>query len=348
MVGPVREQCGVADYTAYVVDALRRYVEVPTVQEPAAARESLNSVDLVHIQHQYFLFGGVAPWKNRFGRFAAALRRPAVMTVHELVRPQGSAPRRVAIGATNRAQFLHPRIRRLIVHTELDRRHLVELGVPPPCIALVRHAVPSLPSLPDRATAREMLGLQGRFVVAVLGFLSRKKGHKLAVEAVRTLPEEVVLLLAGGPHPDDRTGYAEELAGFIRREGMNSRVITTGYMQMPALLESLSAADLVLAPFHETSGSGSLALALAAGKPVLASDIPPHQEILAEAAGTLATFAAGDPADLAREIERLRGDPRELGALAESAARYAAAHTYDRAARETVDVYRSVLSEVTG
>ncbi len=344
-MGPVRERCGVADYTAYVVEALRAYVEVAYTLDPAALPAVLPAADLVHVQHQYFLFGGVAPWKNWFPRFTRRLQVPAVMTVHEFVQPGGSAARRAAVRLTNDRQFRDPRIRRLIVHTEQDRRLLTDAGVESSRIALIRHAVPGLPELPERDRCRRILGVQDRFVTVILGFLSQKKGHRLALDAIRKLPREVVLLIAGGRHPDDTSRNAEELYELASSPDLAGRVRITGYLSEDELLQAACASDLVLAPFTASSGSGSLALALAAGKPILASDIPPHRELLDVRPGMLATFGAGDADDLAAQVDRLRRDADALDTLRNASRQYAAEHSYARAAEETVAIYRTVLAE---
>src|SRR5437588_10452223 len=79
-IAPDREQCGVADYSNYLLDELRNLVDVRHHADPAAFTAAMNAdVDLIHIQHQYFVFGGVAPWKNWFARFARQITAPAVM-----------------------------------------------------------------------------------------------------------------------------------------------------------------------------------------------------------------------------------------------------------------------------
>src|SRR5438874_1508102 len=120
MVAPERSRCGVADYTGYLLEELASRVDVAYVTDAGKFRPEMNAVDLIHVQHQYFLFGGVAPWKNWFGRFARSLKTPSVMTIHEYVPPRGSLPRRIAVASTNRAQFRQPSIRKLIVHTAAD------------------------------------------------------------------------------------------------------------------------------------------------------------------------------------------------------------------------------------
>lgn len=345
MIAPGKEQCGIADYTTYLLAALRHWVEVSIVTDAAGFAPKMNAVDLVHIQHQYFLFGGVAPWKSRFGQLADRLRVPAVMTVHEFVEPKGSPAFRLAIQVTNRLHFHHPAVRRLIVHTETDRQRMIESGLEAERIVVVRHGVPPAPPLPPREEARQSLGVEGRFVVTLFGFLSRRKGHLLALEALKQLPSSVLLLFAGGKHPDDRTTYVEKLTRFNEVGGFANRARITGYLPPEQVAVVMSATDLVIAPFTQSSGSGSLALAFACGKPILASDIGPHREINQISPHALTLFAAGDATALANAILELQESTARLAMMAEGARRYAAMHSYVHMAAKTVEVYRSVLAE---
>jgi glycosyltransferase involved in cell wall biosynthesis len=347
MVAPKREKCGVADYSEYLLQELRQQVDVAYETDAEGFAPEMNRVDIVHIQHQYFLFGGVAPWKNWFHRFANKIEAPAVMTVHEFVTPEGNAARKRAIKLTNQRQFRHPAIRRLIVHTESDRARLVEDGISAECIDVIRHGIPRKPILPDRDSARSSLILDSKFVLTIFGFIAQKKGYTLAIEALKGLPNEVTLLIAGGRHPDDKTAYPAMIEDLIRNQNMSKRVRITGYLPDLEVARVMSATDVVLAPFSESSGSGSLAMAFACGKAIIASDIAPHQEIQNEKPGALELIHGGDAAALAESIMKLRSDNQRLSHLGQDAVTYADSHTYARAAEETVGLYRRVLFEAS-
>ena len=157
MVSPSRRPCGVADYTDYLLCELRASIDVAHTADPESFAPVMNDVDLIHVQHQYFLFGGVAPWKERFKAFANRLRAPAVMTVHEYVSPEGNPVQRVAIAMTNKTHFRNPAIQRLIVHTKADRGRLMGDGVPANRISIVRHGVPESPALHNSDDAKDQM-----------------------------------------------------------------------------------------------------------------------------------------------------------------------------------------------
>lgn len=343
MVAPDRERCGVADYTRDLTRELRPLLRSLTVVPAEQYAAATDTADIRHVQHEYFLFGGVAPWRNRFGALAAQLRRPVVLTVHEIVPTGGGVLRSLAIRVTNRTNLRHPCISRWIVHTEVDRNRLANEGVPLSCIDVVRHGVPSRKPATTREEARSRWDVTSRFVLCLPGFLARRKGHLAALQAMAELPEDVLLLIAGGQHPDDRTTYADEVARAAAPLVAGGRARITGYLSDTDLEEALLASDLVLAPFTDVSGSGSMALTLSLGRPILASDLPQHREIVADTPGALELVNVEEPAALASAIDSLRATPARLDALAAGSAAYAARHTYARAAQETVGVYERAM-----
>ena len=343
MVTSLAGHCGIAAYTRHLMAELEKRVEIAWVTDPAGFAPVMNEADLVHVQHQYFLFGGVAPWKSSFRKFVRRVTAPVVMTVHEIVSPEGSPARRLAIASSNRINFGNPTIREFIVHTHHDRERLALAGVPADRIHVICHGVPPPPPMPARVAARRSMNCEQAFVIVMYGFLARRKGHLLAIEALRHLPPNVRLVLAGGKHPDDHSGYVDELQQAATDAAVAERITITGYLSDEQSAAVMAAADLALAPFDQSSGSGSLAYAFACGKPVLASAIAPHIEISKAVPGSLALFPAGDAAALADAVLQLMRSPRTLTRLAEGARRYASAFTYGTMAEATLGVYHRAI-----
>ncbi|CEK17941.1 glycosyltransferase [Chthonomonas calidirosea] len=372
MFTPWKAQCGISDYSRHLVEALKALPDmedVVIVEPPSDAAKlstwqavwrrgarrrlyqslgqqmSRQGIHIAHIQHQYFFFGGVSPLKNRFLDFLQAVRPPVVMTVHELALPQDSSLlRRLALTKVNRDSFLAPNLQRLVVHTEADRVALQNIGCDPDKVIRMPHPVPPAAPMPDAAQAKRVLNLQGKQVLTIFGFISKKKGHFVALEALRQLPPNVVLLLAGGRHPDDRTDYVDQIYRRAEAWNLRDRLVVTDYLPETSIPTVMAATDIALAPYLQTSGSGSLANLLAYGRAIVASNIPPHIEIAASTdPACLHLVAVGNPTALARAVEGLLGDPHGLRMLQEAALRYAKAHPYLQMARNLVTLYRDLL-----
>lgn len=367
---PQRERCGISDYSRHLIAALRGQLEITElriVTAPAdAARGSsmealrhfsddtrrfrelgaqMNDVDVAHIQHQYFFFGGVAPHKNHTRAFLDSVRVPVVMTVHEIARPDANASlaQRAALTLTNRANFFHPALRRLIVHTLPDRERLIALGVAAERIRIIPVGVPPAEPMPAPDEAKRLLGLEGKRVVTLFGFLSAKKGHSLALEALPSLPDDVVLLFAGDRHPDDHTEYVADLRAKIQASLLGDRVHITGFLPDARIPAVMAATDVAIAPFIQSSGSASLAHLFAYGRAVVASDIPPHKEIVSDMPACLSLFRSADAADLAAKIVAVLTDGTQHAGLQAAALSYAERHSYEVMARATLHVYREAL-----
>ena len=370
MFAPVREQCGVSDYSRLLVDALRRVPDIAGVRvvetlpdsaggsglaalrrfgsEEARFRELgslLNAdADVAHIQHQYFFFGGVAPQKNHARAFLDAIRVPVVMTAHEIARAGMSANPllHAAIRFTNRRNFIHPAIRALIVHTPSDRERLLALGVAAEKIHVLTHPIPPAAPMPTMEDAKRALELSGRRVVTLFGFLAVKKGHKRALLALPTLPDDVVLVFAGGQHPQDHTDYVDSLYRHIAMYHMEDRVRITGYLEEAQIPVIMAATDVAIAPYSQTSGSGSLANLFAYGRAVVASDIEPHQVIEREQPGCLELFQLSETLDFPNRIYAVLNSAKRHVRLQQAALAYAQQHSYAEMARKTAKIYQAL------
>ena len=376
MFAPIREQCGVSDYSRLLKEALRTLPEIARVrivntpgervteegQElPAfvgsedarfyALGGSLNKdADVAHVQHQYFFFGGVAPHKNHAKAFLDAVRVPVVITVHEIAQPDAKANLlvRAAIRLTNQRNFKHRAIRALIVHTPTDREHLLALGIRPEKIYVLTHPIPAAAPMPAMEDAKRALDLTGRRVVTLFGFLAAKKGHLTALTALPLLLQDVVLVFAGGQHPQDHTDYVPMLRRYIATHGLEARVRITGYLDEAQIPVVMAATDAAITPFTQTSGSGSLANLFAYGRAVVASDIAPHQVIAREQPGCLDLFHAEDAADLATHIQAVLDNPTRRQTLQHAALAYAQNHSYLKMARQTAEIYEGIREEGKG
>jgi phosphatidylinositol alpha-mannosyltransferase len=118
---------------------------------------------------------------------------------------------------------------------------------------------------------------------------------------------------------------------------VKERFVIAGYLAEEQVPVVMAASDLLLAPFHEVSGSASLALGQAYGRPILASDLPALRDSGA------ALFPVGDAAALAREAARLLAQPEERARLATASREVATRHSYRALAERTAAVYHQVL-----
>lgn len=347
------ERCGIADYSGRLAAALEQHLPVEIVQVPLLAgprpvyqamARALEIGDVAHVQHSYAFFGGLHPLRSRWSAFAGAVRRPLIVTVHELdLAARGvrglPAPLELAWKRWfNRSVFAHPAIRRWTVHAGEYVEALTGLGVPRERVTYYSMPVPEPPARPgDGAAFQRRLGLERRRVLVIPGFLTRRKGYEVALEALRLLPEQYVLVAAGGEHGADRSGTRAWLLGEAERLGVVGRFRITDYLSEPELEAATAAADLVLAPFREMSASASLNHALARGKAVVASDLPENRRL-----PCVRLVPVGDAEKLARAIQETCETAVERTRLERAAREYAARHGFAALAEQLLELYRAL------
>jgi glycosyltransferase involved in cell wall biosynthesis len=211
------------------------------------------------------------------------------------------------------------------------RDDLLTLGVAPDLLRVEHDAFePTLVSAaPDRNTARRELRLaEGEQVVVYTGGLLAWKGVEIAAEAARLLPG-VTFLVAGGMEQDVTR---------LRRSTSDIPNLRVDGFQPPERVPLyLAAADLGLVPNLAEPVISALYTSplkvfesMAAGLPLVASDLPSLREILDETQARF--FPPGDARALATALRELLADEPARRAMAGAMASAAPAHTWDRRA----------------
>jgi glycosyltransferase involved in cell wall biosynthesis len=264
----------------------------------AAARE-LHEAEVVHVQWKLADWGPRLGGLPRLELLLRSLRRPVVITMHDVFVPQGRWQRRLSPTALG-LRRLGRAAASLVVHSE-DERSRLDGFVLPEHLEVVPHFVEVRTDLPDRGAARRALDVDGHRVVTLLGYLTRRRGHRLVIDALRDLPDDVIALFAGSVI-EGRDHVSDELRAHAADAGVADRVRFLGYVPEEGLDEVLAATDVALCPFRAMSASGALATWLSAGRPVVTSDLAPFRELDAMSPGALHPFAPYEPRALARAI----------------------------------------------
>jgi len=234
------------------------------------------------------------------------------------------ASRRVTFlpGARLRHHFMYSRTcHAVIAVSHFIRGLLIEAGVSARRIEVIPDGIeipPHLPSPEERAEARAQWGLGEReFVLGQVGSFTPEKGQDVAVEATRILAEnhpQVRLLLVGEARAEVKNRL-RELAGKAA-----GRIQFLGHLEN--LAPFFAAIDLLLTP-SRAEGLGSAALlAMANGRPVVASRVGGLPEVVED--GLTGWLVPSDSADgLASAVnDALRNSARvaELGKAARARA----------------------------
>lgn len=200
--------------------------------------------------------------------------------------------------------------------------------------------------LPLPAEARQQLGLRDGFTVGYSGHFYPGRGMELLTEIARLLPG-VNFLWVGG-RQEDIAPWQETLAS----DSIHN-VTITGFIPNSRLPLYQAAADILVMPYgRKISGSSGGDIArvinpmkmfdyLAAGRPVIASNIPVFHEILTE---DTTIFCEPDKApDWAEAINKLSDNPETRAQMGMRAGESAEKYTWKSRARITLEKLERLL-----
>lgn len=215
-----------------------------------------------------------------------------------------------------------PYVRRVVVLASALVEPFVAAGVPAAKILVA----PDGAALVEAAHHAPRAGA-GSFLVAYAGSLSALKGTDTLLAAAQKLPE-VRFTLAGGPVRD-----YQRMAG--------SNVCFVGPVPPAEVPPLLAAADVLVLPHARASAERHLSPLklfeyLAAGKPIVATDLPAVRDLLAGGVNAL-LVPPDDPGALAAAIGRLAGDAALRQRLSAAARATAREHTWTARARRVLE-----------
>ena len=187
-------------------------------------------------------------------------------------------------------------------------------------------------------TYGKSLGLEtGRYIL-YLGRLVPEKRPELLIQAFKKLqPESWKLVLAGGI--SDTAKYSTEL---LKMSQQSDRIIFTNEIKGSKLAEIVRGAGLFVLP-SDLEGLPLVMLeAMKEGIPVLASDIPPHQQLIGKDRGLL--FEAGQLDSLVASLKMALARPSELQLMAQKAQKYIQTYySWDKIVYDHLNLYTQIV-----
>jgi len=155
---------------------------------------------------------------------------------------------------------------------------------------------------------REQFNLGDRPVVALVGQLSPRKGHRKAIAATNQIDADLLIVGTG----DDQ--YREELEQLCRSRGVEQSVHFTGYWK--EIADVYDAADVVIVPSQDENLPKVIQEAMAKAVPVVASESGGIPELVIDGETGLLVSPEDDGTELATAINRLLRDKSLAKALA--------------------------------
>ena len=290
----------------------------PGSYQRAASFMNGSDVDVVSLQHEFGIYGGLAG--SHLLGLLRELNVPVVTTLHTVLRKPNADQYRVM-----RRLIAHST--RLVVMTERGQTILQDVYQAPQAkIDLIPHGIPDVPLVaPDHY--KDQFGVGGKKVLLTFGLLSPNKGIEHVLNALPDIVAEfpdVVYIVLGATHPNElRTRgetYRLGLETLAKENGIENNVIFHNrFVELKELTEFIGAADLYVTPYLEEAQitSGTLAYAFGAGKAVISTPYWHAAELLRDQRGILVPFA--DARAIAREVSGLLRDATRRNTMSNNA-----------------------------
>ena len=314
--------------------------------ERAADFLNFNGNDLVCLQHEYGIYGGSA------GRHILTLLRklkmPLVTTLHTVLR-EPDLNQRIVLEEISRLSD------RLIVMSELAAQLLREVyAVPGEKIDVIPHGVPDFQFM-DPNYFKDRFGTEGKSVLLTFGLLSPNKGIENVIKALPAIlarHPNVVYIVSGVTHPHIRRRegerYREELRALAEQLRVSSNLILVNrFVSAEELVEHVGAADIYITPYRQEAQvvSGTLAIALGAGKAIISTPYWHAKELLAEERGVIVPFE--NPDAIAGAVLRLLDNDGERHAMRKRAYLYSRETIWSKTARKYMASFQRARFERT-
>ena len=270
-------------------------------------------------------------------RFLRRLRRiaPLVLTVHD-TNPFNNNP----TGALQRvgAQAAFRDFDRLIVHTEQGRARLLAYGEGMDRVAMMPHGL--LGHAPVASAADPM---QGEITFLLFGKIKPYKGADLLIEAFArmdpALRAQARLRIVGKPYTD-----IEPLHHLAQRLGVTDRVVIEPHFVRDEEVSDIFMPGVVATfPYREIEASGVLSLAIAFGRPILATRLGGFIEAVQDGEHGL-LVPPEDVTALSAAMARFVGERNFAAACAAKVRTLTASvPTWPEIARQTAELYASLI-----
>ncbi len=332
-------ECGIATYTSYLTEAMRtQKLDVYIVCHAGGYGQQVFSAfdyddrdlpykafsmavrftpDVVHIQHEFGLFGpyhglSVVPLILLFRLHEI----PVVVTLHT-VYPDIPTSHKLMYESI----LIHSN--RVIVHESYQKDTLIgHFGqLAEQKIEVIPHGARIIEPVPN---AKEKLGLpEDKKIILVIGYFRPSKNFELAVDILPDVLKhypDAILVFAGKVRGHEHREYRNMLFNRIASSPVKDNIyLIRGQLPQNVFDTILSAADVVMLPYRITSQSGILAHCLAFGKPVITSSTEAMRITMARSKSGI---VCNTRADFINALVKVLSDDELAATLSSNAKKY--------------------------
>jgi len=304
-----------------------------------------NEIKLVHIQHEFGLFGG--SYGNYLLYFLTTLKKPIAFTFHSIFpNPENDLKAFVKLLAS------YANI--IFVMTKQSQRILQNVyKINKNIISYVPHGT-HIVSYEETIEVKKKFNFENRMLLSTFGLLGSGKSIETALMALPEIIEHtpnVLYLIIGKTHPntiiDGIDEYRNYLQKIVKEKKLNDHVLFIDhYLEIQELLEYLKATDIYLFTSKDPNQavSGTFAYAMSCACPIVATSIPHTEEVLTPDAGVLVEIE--DSKQFTVAIKQLLSNTKMRESMAISAFQKTRESSWENTAVKHINTYIKSVSQL--
>ncbi|MDR7370029.1 glycosyltransferase [Flavobacterium aquidurense] len=318
-------------------------------EEYAKVAEQINadkSVKLVHIQHEFGLFGG--NYGDYLLDFLNVIKKPLTYTFHSVIQNPNNELKtfvKLLLSYSN-SVFVMTNQSKEILMRDYDIKDEVIT-----CVPHGTHIV--IYETPDQA--KQKFDIQDRKVLSTFGLLGEGKNIETGLKALPKIIENtpnVLYLIIGKTHPnliiDGVDAYRDKLEGIVKDLKLENNVrFINQYLDTNELLDYLKATDVYLFTSKDPNQavSGTFSYAMSCACPMVASKIPHTLEVLTSDCGILVDI--GDVNQFAEQTIKLLDDDNLREDMGINAFTKMRASSWENVAITHMNTYKTLMENTS-
>ncbi|MWB92850.1 glycosyltransferase [Flavobacterium sp. GA093] len=299
-------------------------------------------VKLVHIQHEFGLFGG--NYGDYLLGFLNEIKKPVTFTFHTVI-PNPNNELKTFV------QLLLSYSNSVFVMTNKSKDILInEYNIKEEIITYVPHGT-HIVIYETPLQAKQKLDMEDRMVLSTFGLLGEGKNIETGLRAlpkiIKNTPN-VLYLIIGKTHPnliiDGVDAYRDRLEGMVKELNLENNVrFINEYLDTDELLKYLKATDIYLFTSKDPNQavSGTFSYAMSCACPIVASKIPHTLEVLTSDSGILVDI--GQEEQFADAAIKLLSDEELRVEMGIQAFRKTRASSWENAAIAHMNTYKELM-----
>ena len=300
-----------------------------------------SSADVVNLQHEFGLYGGVSG--DYILPMIDMINKPIVSCFHSIL-PAPDSHQQYIIGRLIEASEA------VVAMTHISKQILKDVyNCPDEKSVVIYHGVPDF-EYNSMSKYKNKLGIETDSMLLMSGLIGPGKGIEFVIEAMIEIVKEhphVKFYVLGQSHPSLIKGkkdeYREFLTNLVANNNLQDNVIFENrYLDLEELISYYKAADIFLTPHLDPQQptSGTLAYALGAGKICISTPYNYAKEVLANKNGFLVPFR--DSKSIADIVKNAVDKPQEMEEYKKNAYQLGKKMQWPRIAKQYLDLFKIV------